>query len=109
MPLPAPRHTRRAGIGSMLRCRCAPVESFHILTATESHVHRGGARRSRRKSFAFALGSLRWHAAAIVATTWLRRDSPRAITRAKSALHLVTRRSNNPSYVRLLFAPVTKW
>src|SRR5215467_16348391 len=108
MPPPALRHRRRAEIGLTPRCRRAPAWSFRILTATESHAHRGGVRHSRRKSFAFAPGCPRSRAVAIGARTWLPRDNPRALTRAKSARRLATSRSDNPSYVRLLFALVTK-
>src|SRR5262249_19684626 len=97
------------GTGLKRRYQCAPAWSFHNRITTESRIHRGGVRHGRRRSFAFVRGCQRWREAAIAARLLLHRDSPRALTRAESALHLATSSSDNPSSGRLLSAPVTKW
>src|SRR4029077_6307402 len=109
MPRLILRHTRRAETGSKPHCLRAPAANFHILTATESHVQVVGVPRPPRRSFAFVPGGRRWRAKAIPARISPPRDTLPRVTRAKSAPHLATSRSDNPSYVRLLFALVTKW
>src|ERR1041384_6960597 len=109
MPLPGFPHTHRAEIDLKQRCRSAPAWSFRTLTATESHTHRDDVRRAHRRLFAFVPGYLQWRATAIGARRLLPRDSPRALTPARSTRHLATSRSDSPSCGRPRFALVTKW